>query len=51
MKKTYQIPEIEVMLVESTELMAGSMGPWSDESINSSDKILSRDDEMFFDED
>ena len=51
MKKTYQIPEIEVMLVESTELMAGSMGPWNDQSIDSSDKILSRDDEMFFDED
>ena len=51
MKKTYQIPEIEVMLVESTELMAGSMGPWSDEPVTDKKSILSRDDEMFFDED
>lgn len=50
MKKTYQIPEIEVTLMESTELMqASTMSMYTDEVPSSS--VLSRDDEMFFDED
>ena len=49
MKKTYQIPEIEVTLMESTELMQASMTMYSDEVPSSS--VLSRDTEMFFDED
>ena len=43
MKKTYQIPEIEVTQMESTELMEASMGPWSDESVTNPNNILSRD--------
>ena len=50
MKKTYQIPEIEVMQVETTELMQASMGTYSDKQVGAG-SILSRDDEMFFDED
>lgn len=43
MKKVYEIPQIEVMLVESTELMQASMGPWSDEEISDKGNILTRD--------
>ena len=47
MKKTYQIPEIEVTQMESEELLETSMTV-SSEVVTTP---LSRDDEMFFDED
>lgn len=43
MKKVYEIPQIEVMQVESTELMQASLGPWSDETISDKGNILTRD--------
>lgn len=46
MKKIYQVPETEVMLMESTELMQASMGLF-DEPIEDPKNILSR--EIFFD--
>ena len=45
MKKIYQVPETEVMLMESTELMEASMGLF-DEPIEDPNNILSR--EFFF---
>lgn len=47
MKKVYEIPQIEVMLIESTELMETSMAV-SDEPTSNP---LSRETEMFFDDD
>lgn len=46
MKKVYEIPQIEVTLLESTELMQASMGVYEDEVSASS--ILSR--ELIFDD-
>lgn len=51
MKKVYEIPEIAVALMETNEILAGSYGPWSDETIDSSNKILSREDDPLFFED
>ena len=48
MKKIYQVPEIEVTLMESTELMEASLGVYSDQ-VEAKD-ILSRDADMFFDD-
>ena len=48
MKKTYQVPEIEVTLMESTELMQASMGVYTDQ-VEAKD-ILSRE-IIFTDED
>ncbi len=45
MKKVYQVPETEVMLMESTSLLEMSL---YDEETSTP---LSRDTEMFFDED
>ena len=47
MKKTYQSPEIEVLMMESTELLQESLGVWSDEQVTS-DKMLTR--EIIFDD-
>ena len=47
MKKTYQVPEIEVMLMESTALMEESLGVYDTEITNS--QMLSR--EIIFDDD
>ena len=52
MKKVYEIPEIEVTLMESTELMqATSMGVFSDDTpIDDPNAIRSRE-ILFLDED
>ena len=52
MKKIYVNPAIEVLLMESTELMEASvtLGVYSDTEITKDD-LLSRETEMFFDED
>ena len=47
MKKIYEIPQIEVMLIESTELMEASLGVYSDETV-SSEQIMTR--EILFDD-
>ena len=47
MKKTYQVPEIEVMMMESTALMQDSMGVYTDKV--GADAILTRD--IIFDDD
>ena len=44
MKKIYEIPQIEVMLIESTELMEASLGVYSEETSDP----LTRETEMFF---
>ena len=49
MKKTYINPAIEVLLVETSELMETSLGVYDTEITN--DEMLSRDVVMFFDED
>ena len=46
MKKIYEIPQIEVTLLESTELMQASMGVYSDETTSNP---LTRD--IIFDDD
>ena len=43
MKKTYQVPEIEEMQMEITELMQESFAVISDETIDDSDKIKVRE--------
>jgi len=48
MKKIYEIPQIEVTLLESTELMQASMGVYSDKTTSNP---LTRETEMFFDDD
>lgn len=49
MKKTYQVPEIEVTLMESTELMqAASMGVFDEPQIDDPKNILTR--EILFDD-
>lgn len=45
MKKIYEIPQIEVMLIESTELMEASLGVYEDTTSNP----LTRD--IIFDDD
>ena len=47
MKKVYEIPQIEVMLIESTELLQGTMGVISDETVTA-DGMLTR--EIIFDD-
>ena len=47
MKKTYQVPETEVMLMEVTELMQASMGVFDEPQIDDPKNILGR--EIFFD--
>lgn len=47
MKKVYEIPQIEVTLLESTELMQASMGLYGDAPIDDPSNILSR--EIVFD--
>ena len=49
MKKTYINPAIEVLLVETSELMETSLGVYDAEITK--DEMLSRDVEFFFDED
>lgn len=52
MKKTYQIPEIEVMLVETTELMQASLGVFSEQEDVVTDPTLIKSREfIFLDED
>ena len=46
MKKAYQIPEIEVMLMESTELMEASLGVY--DTTVGADDIVTR--EIIFDD-
>lgn len=48
MKKVYEIPQIEVTLLESTELMQASMGLYDDAPIDDPSNILSR--EIVFDD-
>ena len=49
MKKTYQVPEIEVTLMEATELMqAASMGVYTEPQVEDVSGILSR--EILFDD-
>ena len=43
MKKIYEIPQIEVTLLESTELMQASMGVFDEPKIDDPSNILSRD--------
>ena len=51
MKKVYEIPEIAVALMDTNEILAGSYGPWNDESVSDPSKILSREDDTLFFED
>ncbi len=48
MKKVYVNPAIEVLLVESTELMEASLGVYNTEITK--EDMLSRETEMFFDD-
>lgn len=48
MKKVYEIPQIEVTLLESTELMQASMGLYDEPKIEDPSSILSR--ELIFDD-
>ncbi len=48
MKKVYEIPQIEVTLLESTELMQASLGVFDDAPIDDPSNILSR--EIVFDD-
>jgi hypothetical protein len=48
MKKVYVNPAIEVLLVESTELMEASLGVYETEITK--EDMLSRETEMFFDD-
>ena len=45
MKKVYEIPQIEVMLIESTELMQASMGLYDEPTENPLAREIIFDDE------